>query len=227
MWTTSSPPCGTSSRITVYEPAVTRRAIDIIVALIALLLASPVLLAAGLAVVVGSRGRPFYRSPRVGRDGRPFLLWKLRTMRPAAASYAPQVTAAADPRITRIGRVLRRTKVDELPGFLNLLAGDITLVGPRPESPVFVARYSPAQREVLRVRPGLTGPNQLHLADEEALIPAGVDASEFYVEHILPAKVEADLAYLRTRTPVTDAYIVLRTTRLVIGRLVGLVVRRR
>lgn len=199
-----------------------RRAIDVVVALLALLLASPLLLVTGLAVLVGSRGQPFYRSPRVGQDGRRFLLWKFRTMRPVTTSDAPQVTGASDPRITRIGRVLRRTKIDELPGFLNLLTGDVTLVGPRPESPVFVERYTAAQREVLRVRPGLTGPNQLRLADEEALIPTGVDPSTFYVEHILPGKVDADLAYLRERTPWTDTRIVLRTVGLVIGRLVSL-----
>lgn len=200
----------------------TRRAVDVLVALLALVVTSPLLLVVGLVVLLGSRGRPLYRSPRVGRDGQPFLLWKFRTMRPATSSDAPQVTSGGDPRITRIGRVLRRTKVDELPGFLNVLRGDVTLVGPRPESPVFVERYTPAQREVLRVRPGLTGPNQLRLIDEESLIPVGVDASAFYVEQILPGKLEVDLAYLRERTGWSDARIVLRTAWVVIAGLVGM-----
>ena len=133
-----------------------RRVAGVALCLLALLLLLPVMLAAALAVLL-TDGRPvLYRAERVGRDGRPFHLLKFRTMTAGAAG--PAVTGSADPRITQVGRLLRRTKLDELPQLVNVLRGEMNLVGPRPEDPRFVALYSSQQREVLSVRPGITSP---------------------------------------------------------------------
>src|SRR5262249_54892739 len=121
-----------------------------------------------------------------------------------------------DGRITRIGALLRRTKIDELPQFLNVLAGRMTLVGPRPESPDIVALYTPAQRTVLQVKPGITGPVQLESREESDAIPGGVAAIKFYAANLMNRKIQADLEYLRTRTVATDAHVVLSTTAYVL-----------
>jgi lipopolysaccharide/colanic/teichoic acid biosynthesis glycosyltransferase len=136
-----------------------------------------------------------------------------------AEARGPCITGNRDPRITRVGSVLRRTKLDELPQVLNLLLGDMTLVGPRPEAPAMVSLYTPAQREVLSVKPGVTGPGQLSYEREESDgMPEGGDAVEFYVEHLLEPKLQADLEYIGKRSPASDLRIVLKTA----GRILGI-----
>jgi lipopolysaccharide/colanic/teichoic acid biosynthesis glycosyltransferase len=127
----------------------------------------------------------------------------------------PGITRRDDARITRSGAILRRTKLDELPQFWNVLMGDMTLVGPRPESPEFVALYTRRQREVLRVKPGVTGPAQLASGDESDWIPEGVRPDQYYVAHMMAPKIELDLAYLETRTAWNDARIVFETAGMV------------
>jgi lipopolysaccharide/colanic/teichoic acid biosynthesis glycosyltransferase len=192
-----------------------RRIIDILAAAAALAVLSPVLIMIALAVMFDSPGGPFYFSPRVGRNGKVFLMWKFRTMAAGAAALG-SITGRNDPRITRLGNLLRRTKLDELPQFVNVLLGHMTLVGPRPESPDIVARYTPAQRAVLAVKPGITGRVQLDSKEESEAIPEGVKPEEYYVENLLEPKLLADLEYLRTRTPLTDARIILETAGFVL-----------
>lgn len=193
-----------------------RRCIDILASLAALLALTPLLVLIALAVALESPGGPLYLAPRLGRAGRPFRMWKFRTMHPGAG---PAITGHNDPRVTRLGRLLRRTKLDELPQFVNVLIGDMTLVGPRPESPGLAAQYTPRQRLILDFTPGITGPVQLASCGEADLIPAGPAAEEFYAHSLMNSKIEADLAYLASRTPVRDARIVLSTASLVLCRL--------
>lgn len=197
------------------------RIVDILVAVFLLVLLAPLLLVIAAAITISSRGSPFYRSWRAGKDGRRFRIWKFRTMVPNAALIGSPVTGKNDPRITPLGRFLRKTKLDELPQFLNVLAGDMTLVGPRPEAPEIVELYSAHQPAVLSVKPGVTGPVQLSSADEAESIPAGVGASVYYVEQLMDRKVRQDLAYLKARTALTDARIVFETAVLVMERLIA------
>jgi len=191
-----------------------RRIVDIAVAVTALVLLSPLLLLIVLAVIISSPGNPFYGGWRAGKDGRKFRMWKFRSMVNGASQMGP-ITGRNDSRVTPIGRILRKTKLDELPQFFNLLTGDMTLVGPRPESPEIVALYAPWQRAVLAVKPGVTGRVQLDHDDESEIIPEGVKPLDYYVNHLMEPKLCMDLDYLRVRTFFTDLKIVLATAGLV------------
>jgi lipopolysaccharide/colanic/teichoic acid biosynthesis glycosyltransferase len=195
-----------------------RRLVDVIVALLTLVVLAPLLMAVMLAVFISSPGNPFYGGWRTGKEGRNFRMWKFRTMINGAAKVGP-ITGKNDPRVTPLGRVLRKTKLDELPQFFNLLLGDMTLVGPRPESPEIVALYTPSQRVVLVVKPGVTGKVQLESDDESETIPEGVQAYEYYLTHLMERKLRLDLDYLRGRTVFSDAKIVLATAGLVFRAL--------
>ncbi len=192
------------------ETSLLSRAFDLIASGAGLLLLSPFFLAIGLAVKLTSAGPAFYKAERVGQGGRLFKLYKFRTMYLDADRRGPGITTRDDPRITRVGRFLRRTKLDELPQLINVLRGEMSLVGPRPEDPRYVALYTPQQRQVLAVRPGITGPASLHYRDEETLL-GGEDWETTYVKQILPEKLAKDLAYLWHRTFWTDLALILKT----------------
>lgn len=191
-----------------------RRFLDLLLVASALVVLSPLLVAIALAVAATSAGSPFYLASRIGRFGVPFRMWKFRTMRKNAALCGPPITGRNDPRITRLGRFLRGSKLDELPQLVNVLMGHMTLVGPRPEAPEIVSLYRPEQRRVLSVKPGITGKVQIQ-GDEEDSIPEGVRADEYYVRHLLDRKILCDLDYLQHRTVWTDAEIVRRTAVIV------------
>ena len=194
-----------------------RRLIDILTGILVLLIAGPLLLILALAVRLESPGNPFYGGLRVGKHGKPFRIWKFRSMVKNAGKIGPRITGKNDPRITRCGAWLRRTKLDELPQFLNILIGNMTLVGPRPEDPDIVALYTPEQRRILSVKPGITGPSQLSLQNEESdVIPESVDVDAYYVEHLLGPKIEADLEYIQSRKWTTDLRILVDTA----GRII-------
>lgn len=137
-----------------------------------------------------------------------------------AEKLGPSITGRNDSRITPIGRFLRKTKLDELPQFVNVLLGDMTLVGPRPEAPDIVALYTPGQRAVLTAKPGVTGRVQLDSGEESEAIPDGARAAEYYVQHLMDRKLRIDLEYLRIRTPLSDLRILLETAGLVFRALV-------
>jgi lipopolysaccharide/colanic/teichoic acid biosynthesis glycosyltransferase len=185
-----------------------KRAFDIIVSAAGLLLLSPVLLLIALIVRLTSPGPVLYRARRVGRDGQEFTLCKFRSM--VDARQGPAITGARDPRVTPVGRVLRRAKLDELPQLFNALRGDMSLVGPRPEDPRYVALYTPAQRAILAIRPGITSRASLEFRHEEALL-AGPDYETRYIQDIMPAKLAIDLDYMRRITLWGDIVIILRT----------------
>jgi lipopolysaccharide/colanic/teichoic acid biosynthesis glycosyltransferase len=199
-----------------------RRAIDMLVSLTALIVLSPLLVIAGLAVALESSGGPVYFAPRIGRNGRPFRMWKLRSMRQRSGNQGPSITSQGDPRVTRLGRFLRKSKIDELPQFVNVLLGDMTLVGPRPEAPDFVELYTPGQRRILDYLPGVTGPVQLESFDESEQIAAGAEGSEQYAQQIMGQKIDADLNYLETRSAATDARVVGATAAYVVRSLLKL-----
>lgn len=188
-----------------------RRALDILLSGAGLLLAMPALLVLAAVIRWDSPGSPLFSQIRIGRGGEPFRLLKLRTMRSVGGSGLTQGTE--DPRITRVGRWLRRTKLDELPQLWNVLVGDMSLVGPRPEVPQFVAHYTEAQREVLRARPGLTDPASLRAFDEGAVLSQVEDPDRYYVEVLMPEKVAAQIQYLHARTLRSDLALILRTLR--------------
>jgi lipopolysaccharide/colanic/teichoic acid biosynthesis glycosyltransferase len=188
-----------------------RRAADVVVSLVGLLILAPALLLIGLLVKMDSAGPALFRQVRVGLEERPFTMLKFRTMVVGDTSEL-RMGPRADPRVTRIGRFLRRTKLDELPQLINVLRGDMTLVGPRAEVPEFVVFYTPAQRRVLTVRPGLTGPGQLEYARRfEAQLDDATDPNATYVQSILPAKLAIDLQYVETRSVGGDILVLFKT----------------
>ncbi|HTY42070.1 MAG TPA: sugar transferase [Thermoanaerobaculia bacterium] len=175
-----------------------------------LVLLSPVMALCSLAVLLTTGSPILFRQIRVGRGGRPFTLVKFRTMR--AAGGGPEVTASGDARITPVGRFLRRWKLDELPELWNVVLGEMSLVGPRPEVPAYVDPEAPAWREVLDARPGLTDPTTLALRDEEALLASiAGDRELFYRESLQPRKLEGYRQYLRRRTWRSDLGVLFRT----------------
>lgn len=191
------------------------RALEAIAAFAGLLVLSPLLAAVALAVAMSSKGGVVFRQTRVGRGGAPFVLYKFRTMR--GDGEGPRYTAGDDPRVTAMGRILRRTKLDELPALANVLVGDMSFVGPRPEVPEYVDPKAPLWRRVLEARPGLTDPVTLRLRNEQELL-AGVegDRRRFYEEALLPFKLRGYLAYLERRTAWSDLAVLGRTLLLIV-----------
>ena len=186
------------------------RAFDVVLAGMALLLTSPLLLASAVTVALTSSGGILFRQQRVGRHGHVFTLYKLRTMR--RSDHGPQVTSGNDPRITSAGRFLRRTKLDELPTFWNVLKGDMAMVGPRPEVPRYVKLEDPMWQKVLAVRPGITDPVTLLMRSEEDLLAqVGGDTEEYYLRELQPQKMKGYVDYLQTRNWHTDFGVLCRT----------------
>jgi lipopolysaccharide/colanic/teichoic acid biosynthesis glycosyltransferase len=200
-----------------------KRAFDLFWATVGVLLLWPVFVIVVLAITLDDGGPVFFRQERVGWRGRPFRMWKFRTMIRDAARFG-RITVENDARITRVGRVLRRTKLDELPQLLNVLAGEMSLVGPRPPLPSWVAVYTPEQRRVLDLVPGITDPASLHHWGECALHGIA-DPERYYFERLLPEKIDLSLAYAKRATLFTDTLLILRTLS-VLSRDAGSAARR-
>lgn len=188
----------------------TRRLLDGVAAGVGLLLLSPVFLIIAILIKLDSPGPVFYRAERVGEGGELFHLFKFRSMVAGANRAGPGITVAGDNRITPVGRVLRNYKLDELPQLLNVLRGEMSLVGPRPEDPRYVAHYTKEQYRVLSVRPGMTGVAALAYRNEEQALDQD-DWEKRYLEEIMPHKLALDLAYLRQRTFLSDLKVIWRT----------------
>ncbi len=186
------------------------RPIEAALAGLGLLLCSPVLAAVALGVRVTSRGPVLFRQQRVGRGGAEFTILKFRTMRVNQAAL--QVTAAGDPRVTPLGRWLRKLKLDELPELWNVVRGDMSLVGPRPEVPRYVNLGNPLWRDVLQARPGITDPVTLRLRNEEELMASALgDRERFYLDTLQPYKLVGYREYLQRRSFLSDVGVILRT----------------
>ncbi len=188
-----------------------KRLFDLFFAAVGLVLASPLFLLVAAAVKGCDGGPVLFRQRRVGLRGRPFLIIKFRTMVPNAEELGSSITKEGDPRVTPVGRLLRHTKLDELPQLWNVLVGEMSLVGPRPEVPRYVEKYSEAQRRVLELKPGVTDLATLIYHDEEHRLAGADDLETHYVETVMPRKIELNLAYARHANVWEDTKIILRT----------------
>jgi lipopolysaccharide/colanic/teichoic acid biosynthesis glycosyltransferase len=196
-----------------------KRGFDVLVSCIGLILLSPLFVAIGVLIKLDSSGPVFYRGERIGKGGKPFGMFKFRTMRDVPVDRGPRITAQDDPRITRLGHILRHTKLNELPQLVNVLRGEMTLVGPRPEDPQYVARYTPEQCRVLSVAPGITSIASIAYHDEESMLSQET-LDDVYVNEIMPRKLELDLAYLEHRSFLVDLDVLWRTARVLSPRFV-------
>lgn len=190
-----------------------KRLVDLVLASLLLLVSSPILLLTAVLIKCTSPGPVLFRQFRVGMGGKSFELLKFRTMIYGQPNLGPGLTPQGDPRVFPAGRWLRDRKLDELPQFFNVLRGDMSVVGPRPDLPEYVAVLTDEQSEVLLLRPGITGPATLRFRHEEDLLAhvPGDKLEHFYTSRILPEKVKMDLAYARNATFLSDTYILLRT----------------
>lgn len=197
---------------------IAKRVLDVVCASLGLLVLGPLFLVIAVLIALDSPGPVFFRQERVGRLGRRFRIHKFRTMRATPIPAGPALTVGADPRITPIGAALRRYKLDELPQLIDVVRGEMSLVGPRPEVPEYVAHYSDEDRRVvLAVRPGITDRASLTFSDESALLATAADPQRFYLDTILPAKLQMYREYVASRTLLGDIGIVFAT----IGKLIG------
>jgi lipopolysaccharide/colanic/teichoic acid biosynthesis glycosyltransferase len=191
------------------------RAIEVVLSLLGLIVCAPLIALSAVAIAATSPGPVIFRQERMGRGGQTFVLYKLRTMR--AAPVGPQVTAGDDARVTWAGKLLRRTKLDELPELWNVLKGDMSLVGPRPEVPRYVDLENPQWQLVLRVRPGITDPMTLRLRNEEALLAEITGEIEhFYIGSLQPFKLKGYVEYLRARSWWSDVRVLWQSSVAVI-----------
>jgi lipopolysaccharide/colanic/teichoic acid biosynthesis glycosyltransferase len=206
---------------------VAKRTLDLVLSAVALVAAVPLLAVAAVAIRLSSPGPVFYRATRVGRGGRPFTMYKLRTMHVNQTAAGGRIatsaiTAKDDPRVFPVGSLLRQTKIDELPQLFNVLRGDMSLVGPRPEDPRFVAQnYTPADMATLDVRPGLTSPGSVwyYTSAEDGL--TSDDPERHYVERVLPLKLALDLVYVREVSWRYDLALIGRTLVVLTALVVG------
>jgi len=188
-----------------------KRFLDIIVAIAGIVLFSPVWIVAACLVKLTSRGPVFFRQERIGRRFQPFFIYKFRTMVQDAPLKGGQITCGDDPRITWIGRLLRKTKIDELPQLINVLFGDMSLVGPRPEVPRYVELFHADYAEILEVSPGITDLASIKYRDEAAILGQSADPEMEYVTRILPEKIRLAKEYARRRSLGQDMMIVIKT----------------
>lgn len=198
--------------------ALMKRCLDVAISSAVIALLSPVLLLIALAIKIDSRGPALYRGRRVGARGRHFAMLKFRTMVVEADTLGGPSTPNDDPRITRIGRYLRKYKLDELPQLFNTLKGDMSLVGPRPEVPQYVAMFTDEECRILDVKPGITDLATLWNADEGAVLAKADDPERFYLDVIRPRKIQLQLEYVRSRNFWSDLRIIWYTLTIVAGR---------
>jgi lipopolysaccharide/colanic/teichoic acid biosynthesis glycosyltransferase len=197
-----------------------KRVFDFVAAVVAIIIVSPFLAFIALFIKLDTRGPVFFRQERIGRAGKPFFIYKFRTMVKDAPKRGPDVTGAGDPRITRLGNFLRATKFDELPNLFNVVRGEMSLVGPRPDLPRFMSVLTPEQRRILNFRPGLTGPTQIrYIAEEEFLSPVNID--EDYVDNVLADKIASDLEYVARWSFREDLLLVLYTPIALLFKIFG------
>lgn len=196
---------------------IAKRAFDIACSGIGLVVLSPLLVAIAVAIRLDSPGPVFFRQVRMGRGCTPFRIHKFRTMRTDHREGAPQITIGRDPRITRVGYFLRRTKLDELPQLLDVLLGDMSIVGPRPEVPGYVDHYPVALKELIfSIRPGITDESSIHFIDESEILAKQENPEEFYINEIIPIKNAYHANYAKNMSFTGDVIILLSTIKRII-----------
>lgn len=195
---------------------VLKRAMDIVISGGALAVIWPVLLLIALAIKIDDPGPVFYRQVRVGKDGKEFRIFKFRTMIVDADKKGLAITVGRDNRITRMGRLLRKTKLDELAQLFNVFIGEMSFVGPRPEVPKYVKLYTPYQRQVLLVRPGITDYASIAYRNENDMLEGAEDPEKMYIDVIMPDKIELNMKYLHEISPLADIRLIFSTIAAVI-----------
>ncbi len=195
-----------------------KRLLDVLGAVAGLVVLAPLLLVVAIAVKCTSKGPALFGQKRIGKDGATFTIWKFRSMVSGADQMGPLITASGDSRITATGRFLRRSKIDEFPQLWNVLIGDMSFVGPRPELPVYVRDYTPEQRGVLAVRPGITDLAAVAYRHEEEILAKAADRERFYREVILPHKLALNLEYIRNLSFRFDLVLIFRTVGAIFRR---------
>lgn len=192
-----------------------KRIFDVVSSLIALMLFSPLIIIISLWIAIDSRGGVFYKQIRVGKNQKEFGLYKFRSMRPNS-DKAGQITVGNDSRVTKVGRFIRKFKIDEVPQLINILKGDMSVVGPRPEVPKYVNMYSAEQLKVLSVLPGLTDYASIEYLDEQKILGAAEDPDKAYIEEVMPAKLKLNLKYISDRSFWLDIKLIFRTLRKIV-----------
>jgi lipopolysaccharide/colanic/teichoic acid biosynthesis glycosyltransferase len=190
-----------------------KRIFDIVFSGVMLLILLPLMLILSLAILIDSPQGIFFGQIRVGKNGREFRMWKFRTMKPNSEKFGQLTVGARDTRITRVGFWLRKYKVDELPQLWNVFIGDMSMVGPRPEVPRYVALYNTKQKEVLSIRPGITDYASLLYFEESTLLAQSADPESTYINEVMPAKLKLNLDYLVKRTFSNDLSIIIDTVK--------------
>jgi lipopolysaccharide/colanic/teichoic acid biosynthesis glycosyltransferase len=189
-----------------------KRIFDFLVSLFGLVIFSPLFLAIAILIKLDSEGPVFYRGERIGKDGKPFRIFKFRTMVKDAEKMGGPSTSADDPRLTKIGKFLRKYKLDELPQLINVLKGEMSLVGPRPEVKMYVDMLKPEEKEIiLSVKPGMTDLASLWDFHEEEVLKGSKDPEKAYLEKIRPKKVQLQIEYVKNRSFLLDLKIILKT----------------
>lgn len=189
-----------------------KRIFDITLSLLGLILLLPFMLIIAILIKIDSKGSVFFKQVRVTRNGREFKIFKYRTMRVGSDKYS-QITVGKDDRITKIGLFLRKYKLDEIPQLINVFIGDMSLVGPRPEVPKYVALYTEEQREILKVRAGITDYASIEFSNENDILADEADPEKAYIEKIMPRKIELNKKYLSEISVITDIKIILLTIK--------------
>lgn len=189
-----------------------KRIFDIVISFAGLLILFPFILIIALLIKIDSKGPVFFKQVRVTKDAREFKIFKYRTMRVGSDKYS-QITVGKDNRITKVGAFLRKYKLDEIPQLINVLIGDMSLVGPRPEVPKYVALYTDEQKEILKVRAGITDYASIEFSDENDLLASEEELEKAYIEKIMPKKIELNKKYLSEISILTDIKIILLTIK--------------
>ena len=189
-----------------------KRIFDIISSLFGLILLSPFMIIIAILIKLDSKGPIFFKQVRVTKNGREFKIFKYRTMKIGSDKYS-QITVGKDSRITKVGDFLRKYKLDEIPQLINVLIGDMSLVGPRPEVPRYVALYTEEQREILKVRAGITDYASIEFSNENDILANETDPEKAYIEKIMPRKIELNKKYLSEISVMTDIKIILLTIK--------------
>ncbi|WP_427171869.1 sugar transferase [Fusobacterium nucleatum] len=189
-----------------------KRIFDIISSLFGLILLSPFMIIIAILIKLDSKGPVFFKQVRVTKNAREFKIFKYRTMRVGSDKYS-QITVGKDNRITKVGAFLRKYKLDEIPQLINVLIGDMSLVGPRPEVPKYVALYTDEQKEILKVRAGITDYASIEFSNENDILANEVDPEKAYIEKIMPRKIELNKKYLSEISVITDIKIILLTIK--------------
>lgn len=190
---------------------VLKRIFDIVVSFIGLLILSPIFLIIAIVIKLNSKGPVFFRQVRVGKDGKEFRIFKFRTMVVDAEKKGMQITVDGDSRITKPGHFLRKSKMDELTQLINVLIGDMSFVGPRPEVPKYVAMYDENQRSILKIRPGITDIASIEYRDENSLLAKSDNPEETYINEIMPRKIELNVKYIKKMSVIYDIGLIFKT----------------